>query len=158
MEEDLLKHVAQRLVRFGPPVSRSEIDEAERLTGCRFPSLLSEVYLRVGAGAIAHVPHHLRRPSVVASDYVRHRGSEVNGWKWPECLLPVADWGCGIQACVLATTDDAELWWFDPNLDGGEPPEYMAPPWPTGMPLDEWMRGFVNGDEFLQHWPPNQRP
>ena len=158
MDDELLDDVARRLSPFGPPVSPSEIDDAERRIECRFPTLLREVYLRVGAGSIAHHPHHLRRPSTVASNYVSYRRSDDTGWQWPKSLLPIADWGCGIQACVLVTTDDAEVWWFDPNLDWPEPPEYMAPPWPTGMPLAEWMRAFINGEEFLEHWRPDRRP
>jgi hypothetical protein len=147
---DLVDDVARTLVLVGPPVTVLEVEDAERLIGHAFPTLLREVYLRVGVGGVPDVPHHLVRPSEVATHYRDCRSTDRNGWEWPEFLLPIASWGCGISACVMAAT--SEVWWFDPNLDWPDSPEFRAPPWATGMDLADWMRGFIDGAEFTNHW------
>src|SRR5262249_18198114 len=37
-------------------------------------------------------------------------------WSWPDCLLPICEWGCAIMSCVDCAVPDFPVRIFDPNI------------------------------------------
>ena len=146
--EQVAAHVADRARNcareqggaLAAPLGAGEITRAEGILGFALPPLLGALYTRVGDGGFG--PEYgllpLRR-SVLA--YEERRAS---GWRWPEGVLPIADFGCGMYACVDCRSDTAQILLFDPNP--GEPD--LA--WSIDTPsLAGWLRGWLDGTAWF---------
>ncbi|MFJ6483951.1 SMI1/KNR4 family protein [Streptomyces sp. NPDC091682] len=126
---DRVGNSARRYERCGrtmpEPLDAGEIARAEAILGFalpRPPPLPASLYTRVGDGGFGPGQGLLPlRQAVLAHE--ERRSSE---WCWPEGVLPVADFGCAMDACVDYRSDTAQVLLFDPNP--GEP----EPAWPGG--------------------------
>ncbi|MFA7767032.1 SMI1/KNR4 family protein [Streptomyces sp. NPDC048723] len=137
---DRVRNSARRYERHGRtrpgPLDTGAITRAEGILGFALPPLLASLYTRVGDGGFGPGQGLLPlRQTVLA--YEERRSS---GWRWPEGVLPVADFGCGMDACVDCRSDTAQVLLFDPNP--GEPE--LA--WSIDAPsLAGWLRGWLDG-------------
>ncbi|OEJ33244.1 SMI1/KNR4 family protein [Streptomyces subrutilus] len=122
------------------PLGREEIARAEGILGFALPPLLAALHTRVGDGGFG--PGQGLLPLGQA---VRTYGAQrASGWRWPEGVLPVADFGCGMYACVDCRSENAQVLLFDPNP--GEPD--LA--WSIDAPgLAGWLRGWLDGTAWF---------
>ncbi|QES56096.1 hypothetical protein DEJ51_19615 [Streptomyces venezuelae] len=122
------------------PLEPAEITRAEAILGFALPPLLASLYTRIGDGGFGPGQGLLPlRQAVLA--YEERRSC---GWRWPEGVLPVADFGCAMDACVDCRSDAAQVLLFDPNP--GEPE--LA--WSIDTPsLHGWLRGWLDGTAWF---------
>ncbi|MFD3545735.1 SMI1/KNR4 family protein [Streptomyces sp. NPDC058655] len=142
--EQLLEQVAEhvrtsaraRAVPLPVPPAAGEVARAERILGFALPPLLTALYTRVGDGGFGPEGGLLPLRQAVGT----YGAQRASGWRWPEAVLPVADLGCAMYACVDCRSDTAQVLLFDPNT--GEPD--LA--WSVDSPsLADWLRGWVDG-------------
>ncbi len=148
---DSIAALRAALTPMGPPITITQISESEMVVGSRFPEVLKVVWVTIGTGVLLDRPHHLLPPSQAAREYQQRRSRRGAGWDWPAGLVPIAKLGCGITACVDTMATEAEVWWFDPNLDGLTPNGH-APPWRSQLDLHDWLVEFAAGSTFEDDW------
>ncbi|MGP3687868.1 SMI1/KNR4 family protein [Streptomyces sp. IBSNAI002] len=146
--EQLLEQVADRVrtsvrehgMALPAPLGSEETARAEGILGFALPPLLAGLYLRVGDGGFG--PEQGLLPLRQA---VRTYGAQrESGWRWPEGVLPIADFGCGMFVCVDCRSETAQVLLFDPNP--GEPD--LA--WSIDTPsLAGWLRGWLDGTAWF---------
>ncbi|MFJ4779806.1 SMI1/KNR4 family protein [Streptomyces sp. NPDC088762] len=146
--EQLLEQVAARARHSAhghgkplpAPLGTGEIARAEGILGFVLPPLVAGLYTRVGDGGFG--PEHGLLPLRQA---VRtYEARRVSGWRWPEGVLPIADFGCAMYACVDCRSETAQVLLFDPNP--GEPD--LA--WSIDAPsLSGWLRGWLEGTAWF---------
>ncbi|MFE1870843.1 SMI1/KNR4 family protein [Streptomyces sp. NPDC059496] len=141
---DRVRNSARRYERRGKtlpgPLDTGEITRAEVILGFALPPLLASLYTRVGDGGFGPGQGLLPlRQAVLA-----HGERRSCGWHWPEGVLPVADFGCGTDACVDCRSETAQVLLFDPNP--GEPE--LA--WSIDTPsLAGWLHGWLDADAWF---------
>ncbi|MFJ6937172.1 SMI1/KNR4 family protein [Streptomyces sp. NPDC101132] len=146
--EQLLEQVAaharaSRAAHDGPlpgVLGPGDLDRAEAILGFPLPPLLAGLHTRVADGGIG--PGYgllplLDGPSAAVTAY---RDMRRSGWRWPEGVLPVLDWGCGMYACVDCRSPDAQVLLFEPNLGDPEVAWFVDAP-----SLAQWLRGWLDG-------------
>ncbi|MGW6939235.1 SMI1/KNR4 family protein [Streptomyces xanthophaeus] len=142
--EQLLEQVADRVRNSAraqgeclpAPLEAGARTEAERILGFPLPPLLAALHRRMGDGGFG--PGYGLLPlRQVALEYGRMRSS---AWRWPEGVLPVADFGCGMYACVDSRSETAQVLLFDPNPGDPELAWYLDSP-----SLADWLRHWLDG-------------
>ncbi|MGW7452011.1 SMI1/KNR4 family protein [Streptomyces sp. NPDC054787] len=146
--EQLLEQVADRVRNSArgqanpspAPLGTGELARAEGILGFRLPPLLAALYTQVGDGGFG--PEHGLLPLRQA---VRtYETQRTSSWRWPEAVLPIADLGCAMYACVDCRSETAQVLLFDPNP--GEPD--LA--WSIDSPsLAGWLRGWLDGTAWF---------
>ncbi|MGW6844488.1 SMI1/KNR4 family protein [Streptomyces sp. NPDC054958] len=122
------------------PLGTGEITRAEAILDLALPPLLASLYTRVGDGGFGPGQGLLSlRQAVLAYEERR-----FSGWRRPEGVLPVADFGCAMDACVDCWSDTGQVLLFDPNP--GEPD--LA--WSIDAPsLAGWLHGWLDGTAWF---------
>ncbi|MGW3325967.1 SMI1/KNR4 family protein [Streptomyces virginiae] len=142
--EQLLEQVAVRARNsaqgHGKPLPAAlgaeEIARAEGILGFALPPLLAALYTRVGDGGFGPECGLLPLHDAVSA----YRAGRSSAWRWPEGVLPIADFGCSLSVCVDCRSDTAQVLLFDPGL--GEPD--LA--WSIDTPsLTAWLHGWLDG-------------
>ncbi|WP_269858605.1 SMI1/KNR4 family protein [Streptomyces sp. RPT161] len=118
----------ERCAPLRPPVSEGELAAAVRILGFPLHPLLDRLYREVADGGFGP-GYGLFRLSALADD----RSSETAGpltaayrdrrapnlrdrdWFWPEGVVPVLTWGCGMLACVDCRSPRGTVLLFEPN-------------------------------------------
>ncbi|MEU6278825.1 SMI1/KNR4 family protein [Streptomyces sp. NPDC047028] len=130
------------------PVDAATLDRAETALGFRLPPLLAALYRRVGDGGFGPsyglLPLLDSAPSgepAAVAQYLAHRkdGSEDPDWPWPEGVLPVSHWGCGMYACVDCRSPQAPVLLFEPNAHDADTAWYVDAP-----TLTDWLRTWLD--------------
>ncbi|KOU31905.1 hypothetical protein ADK53_23765 [Streptomyces sp. WM6373] len=122
------------------PLGAGEIARAEGILGFPLPPLLARLYARVADGGFGPERGLLPLRQAVAA----YEAQRASGWRWPEAVLPVADLGCAVYACVDCRSATAQVLLFDPNP--GEPD--LA--WSVDAPsLAGWLRGWLDGTAWF---------
>ncbi|MFG2336973.1 SMI1/KNR4 family protein [Streptomyces yangpuensis] len=146
--EQLLQQVAHRARKSArgrgkplpTPLRAGEIARAEGILGFPLPPLLALLYTRVGDGGFGPEQGLLPLRRAVGA----YRAQRESGWRWPEGVLPVADFGCAMYACVDCRSKTAQVLLFDPNP--GEPD--LA--WSVDTAgLADWLRGWLDGTAWF---------
>ena len=117
-----------------PPVTVTALQVAERAMGFKLPELLRAIYLQVGNGGFG--PEYgvvgTKRGAKLDGDtletcYQKMQKLEKENfvWRWPQHLLPVANYGCGMWSCVDCAYQKLPMVLWDPNnldadLDGSD--------------------------------------
>ena len=128
------------------PLTADEIRRAEDALGFALPPLLATVYREVGDGGCG--PGCALLPLVGESgsqtalgQYLNNRTrSAGSAWAWPEGILPVLDWGCGMFACLDCRSQAGPVLLFEPNPDDPDLAWYIDSP-----DLTTWLERCVNG-------------
>lgn len=153
--EQLLKQVASRARsahqrRYGAggtstaplpaPLATAELHRAEAALGFALPPLLAALHTRVADGGFGPEYGLLPLERAVA-EYAAMRAS---AWRWPEGVLPIADFGCALRACVDCRSATAQVLLFEPN--SGDPDLAWFLESPT---LADWLRGWLDGSAWF---------
>ncbi|MEU9142755.1 SMI1/KNR4 family protein [Streptomyces sp. NPDC048349] len=146
--EQLLEQVADRVRTCArgtgkarpAPLGSGEIARAEAILGFALPPLLALLHTRIGDGGFGPGQGLLPLRQAVGT----YGAQRASGWRWPEGVLPIADFGCGTYVCVDCRSETAQVLLFDPNP--GEPD--LA--WSLDTPsLAAWLRGWLDGTAWF---------
>jgi hypothetical protein len=141
-----------------PPLTESDVQEAERRLGFSLPPLLRRLYLEISNGDFGDaflpliyppgfrvsyptetvVSMHWTPPSLEEQAAMAQAGAEYFAY-WPEKVLIVCDHGCNMYSCVDCSKPEFPVLYFDGNAGEG----VFALEAPS---LNAWFRG---GSELL---------
>ena len=107
-----------------PPATPKALQAAERALGFPLPKLLRAIYSTVANGGFG--PEYgivgtrggfqLNRHSLESWYRELLQLDKDNPlWRWPPRLLPLADYGCGMWACVDCAAERLPMILWDPN-------------------------------------------
>ncbi|NEC86043.1 SMI1/KNR4 family protein [Streptomyces sp. SID12501] len=136
------------------PVDAATLDRAETALGFPLPPLLAELYLRIGDGGFG--PSYGLLPLLdsssageppVVAQYLANRAEARKdpGWFWPEGILPISHWGCGMYACVDCRAPEGAVLLFEPNADDADHAWYTDAPG-----LAEWLATWLDGSGWYE--------
>ena len=158
-------------IRLGPLAPRRvtgpQWSIAEARLGFRLPSVLWRLYSEVGDGGFG--PHHggLFPVDRFLRHYEKHRRERtVDRPNWPHALLPVCDWGCGIESALDCSDPATPVVRVDDCLD----PRFMREQWgreagPTlyakfaddqfatwfeSPSVTRWLRDWLAGKDWME--------
>ena len=132
--------------------SVAELDAAERTLGYRIPPPVRFVYSNVAnggfgpgyglvgiGGGMTGFMNGTRRWHC-EDEYVSQL--QQDGFRWPEGVLPICDWGCAIFSCVDCSSPDARISraFLDAMVDG-----LPDPIRPEGYGFVDWLVAWANG-------------
>ncbi|MFJ7587148.1 SMI1/KNR4 family protein [Streptomyces sp. NPDC097617] len=146
--EQLLEQVATRVRNSAQGQAKplpaalgaEEIARAEGILGFALPPLLAALYTRVGDGGFGPECGLLPLGHAVSA----YGAGRASARRWPEGVLPIADFGCGMYVCVDCRSDTAQVLLFD--HDPGEPE--LA--WSIDTPsLAAWLGGWLDGTAWF---------
>ncbi|MGV9561915.1 SMI1/KNR4 family protein [Streptomyces sp. NPDC003480] len=160
--EQLLDRVADQARNTRPwgwpslpePVEKAALTRAEEALGFSLPQLLAELYLRIGDGGFGPgyglLPLLDSPPSsepAAVPQYLANResGRKDPEWPWPEGILPISHWGCGMYACVDCRTPHGTVLLYEPNADEADHAWYVDAP-----ALTEWLQVWLDGTGWYE--------
>lgn len=130
-----------------PAVSAEEVAAAERALGFRLPPLLARLYQEVANGGFG--PEYQFLPltgegRTVVGEYAAERAASAREEVpyWPQGVLPVLDWGCGMYAAVDCRDENGTVLLFEPNVLGDDAARawFLDAPTLAGW-LETWLAG-----------------
>ncbi|MFI2423457.1 SMI1/KNR4 family protein [Streptomyces sp. NPDC018955] len=160
--EQLLTQVANKARDTRPwgrpslpdPVDATALARAEATLGFALPPLLAELYLRIADGGFGPeyglLPLLDSEPSgepAAVAQYLARResGREDPDWPWPEGVLPISHWGCGMYACVDCRSPRATVLLFEPNPGDPDHAWFLDAPG-----LADWLHSWVRGTGWYE--------
>ncbi|WP_330298049.1 SMI1/KNR4 family protein [Streptomyces sp. NBC_00503] len=149
--EQLLKQVAGRAHSsrqgyVGPegplpePLDAGALSRAEGILGFALPPLLAGLYTRVANGGFG--PEFGLMP--LEQSVAAYSSMRTSAWRWPEGVLPIADFGCHMQVCVDCRSESAQVLLFEPSA--GEPDLAW---FVDAAGLADWLRGWLDGTAWF---------
>ncbi|MFD6321306.1 SMI1/KNR4 family protein [Streptomyces sp. NPDC058442] len=161
--EQLLAQVAVKARETRPwdrpappgPADAATLARAEAALGFELPPLLAELYRRTADGGFG--PGHGLLPlldgapsddepaAVAQYPANRENGREDPDWPWPEGVLPISHWGCGMYACVDCRSPQATVLLFEPNADDSHHTWFVDTP-----SLADWSRSWTDGTGWYE--------
>ncbi len=152
-----------------PPATNKEVRAAERAIGWELPELLREIYLKVANGGlgpeygiVGMVTGFKLDGCSLESCYQEMREHEQQNpvWRWPEGLLPVANYGCGMWSCVDCTYKRLPMFLWDPNNldpdveDAEARLNWGNAFWDQGVSLKKWLEDWLAEEDPPEpKWP-----
>ncbi|MGW0503842.1 SMI1/KNR4 family protein [Micromonospora sp. NPDC003241] len=126
------------------PLSQDAIARAEQRLGFRLHPLLAQLYGELANGGFG--PDYQLLGLVDGADgdqavdvYLTARTDDAGTeWAWPEGVLPILDWGCGMYACVDCRSVDGTVLLFEPNPGDPDAAWYVDSP-----SLHAWLTHYV---------------
>jgi hypothetical protein len=143
-----------------PPATSDAVTSAEAQLGFALPLLLRRIYTEVANGGLGPGYGLLgvadgARDDVgnsIVDGYLCSRQHQYEGeppWIWPEYLLPVCHWGCGIYSCLDCTRIDPAVVLLDPNaLD--ENHAWGDVLYPQMESFQQWITLWADGVDLWQ--------
>ena len=141
--------VLERLREKAPrpkPVPASEIDAAEARLKLPLPALLRQVYAEIGSGSGPGDAGLLPLPSALL----------------PGRLLPLCDWGGGIQSALDCADPAAPVIRIDPNMPKADVPVRVPEAlhfaraaavkpacWVESPSLSQWLTAWIDGEPLF---------
>lgn len=163
--DDLLRRVSAKADAelLPAPVTAQELAQAEKLLGFALPPMLARLYREVANGCFG--PEYQLFPLVgdgrTAVDVYHEERAESepgDAPQWPEGVLPILDWGCGMYAAVDCRSPEGTVLVFEPN--GIEDDWHLA--WYVdSASLADWLETWLTGTGWyeedaepadLRHW------
>ncbi|MFI6759324.1 SMI1/KNR4 family protein [Micromonospora sp. NPDC050417] len=126
-------------------LSQREIDRAERQLGFGLHPLLKAIYRDFANGGFGPEYRLFSLTGGPTSEqavdsYLRARsGYAGTEWAWPEGVLPIMTWGCGMYACVDCRSAEGTVLLFEPNPGDPDAAWFVDSP-----SLLEWFEHYVN--------------
>ena len=108
-----------------PPVTTKDLRDAERALGFQLPDLVRAIYRKVANGGFGPVygvvgtkgGFKLDKYSLESCYQGMLQLEQVNSiWRWPQRLLPLANYGCGMWSCVDCEYKKLSMIIWDPNI------------------------------------------
>ncbi|RMB80331.1 SMI1/KNR4 family protein [Streptomyces shenzhenensis] len=136
------------------PVDPAAPTRAEAALGFPLPPLLASLYSRIADGGFGPeyglLPLLDSPPSgepAAVAQYLANRdeGRRDPDWPWPEGVLPISHWGCGMYACVDCGTPEATVLLYEPNADEADHAWYVDAP-----SLTDWLRAWLDGTGWYE--------
>ncbi|WP_240135391.1 SMI1/KNR4 family protein [Streptomyces sp. MUM 178J] len=125
-----------------PPLADpSAVADAEAALGFALPSALTALHMRIADGGFG--PGYGLLPlESIAARYASQREAALKepDWPWPEGVVPVVDWGCGMLACVDCRSQEAVVLLFEPNAGEADHAWYVDAP-----SFAEWLTAWLDG-------------
>ncbi|MCW3819325.1 SMI1/KNR4 family protein [Micromonospora sp. DR5-3] len=127
------------------PLSRARIAEAEQRLGFPLHPLLAAIYRDVANGgfgpdyqllSLIDGPTEEQAVDCYTEARTAHAGTE---WAWPEGVLPILTWGCGMYACVDCRSAEGTVLLFEPNP--GDPDVAW---WIDSPSLRQWLEHYIH--------------
>jgi hypothetical protein len=151
-----LEYNARPLV---PLADSAFLEQIESEVGFHLPSLLKRLYHEVGDGGFGHgyglfgAKHgHWKsnEPFTLADLYhTNHKGT------WPDKLLPICDWGCGLCSCINCSREEFPMVMSDPNYVDEKAGMDRHAFIPEGVGFRDWIEAWADGVDlwhrFEQH-------
>ena len=130
-----------------PSVTIKEIEIAESMLGFELPPLFRKLLTEIGNGGFGPTYGLLGimngaedNGSNIIDLYKVFRKSNyfTPVSQWPERLLPICHFGCGMYACLDCTYPDAPVIWYEPNpREKGDPLNPFLIP--IAKSFEEWL-------------------
>ncbi|MCQ4040655.1 SMI1/KNR4 family protein [Streptantibioticus rubrisoli] len=157
--DELLARVAarakERCAPLRPPVTDDELAAAQETLGFPLHPLLSRLYREVADGGFGPEYGLFRlsasdggQPSETAGPltaaYLDRRAPDRSdaGWFWPEGVVPIMTYGCGMLACVDCRSPWGAVLLFEPNAAEDD----WAHAWFVDSPnLADWLEASLDG-------------
>lgn len=152
---DLLARIAVRTRDDNPmmplkaglpdPLTPDLIERAETVLGFRLHPLLAAIYrdfANGGFGPDYQLMSLIDGPTSeqAVSCYIQKRAENAGtAWAWPEGVLPILTWGCGMYACVDCRSHAGTVLLFEPNP--GDPDVAW---WIDSPTLAEWLEHYIH--------------
>ncbi|MEU5311049.1 SMI1/KNR4 family protein [Streptomyces sp. NPDC021562] len=136
------------------PVDAASLDRAREALGFPLPPLLAALYRRVGDGGFGPsyglLPLLDAAPSGEPAAVVQYLTNRASGrkdpqWPWPEGVLPISHWGCGMYACVDCSTPQATVLLYEPNADHADAAWFVDAP-----TLTDWLHVWLAGTGWYE--------
>ncbi|MFG3658070.1 SMI1/KNR4 family protein [Streptomyces sp. NPDC047706] len=136
------------------PVEPATVTHAESALGFPLPPLLAQLYMRIGDGGFG--PEYgllplldsppADEPAAVVQ-YLANRESVRKDpeWPWPEGVLPISHWGCGMYACVDCLDPHTPVLLFEPNADDAGHAWFVDAPG-----LTAWLHAWIEGTGWYE--------
>jgi hypothetical protein len=150
-------------------VAAKDLQAAERAVGFKLPELVRAVYLKVGNGGfgpgygIVGTKGGAKLDGCTLESCYRDVSQledENAVWRWPRCLLPLANYGCGMWSCVDCEHKRLPMILWDPNnldseLDAGDARlNWGSSFWGQGASLRMWLKGWLTQKQEPEpKWP-----
>lgn len=158
--DDLLQRIARRAESESErdalpgPVAVDQIALAEAQLGFALHPLLARLYRDVADGGFG--PEYQLLPLLdgpgasVVAEYAEQRKASVGVEhpQWPEGIVPILTWGCGMYAGVDCFSEEGQVLLFDPNpYSGGSWDEC----WYVDAPsLAAWLEVWLAGTGWFE--------
>ena len=150
--DDLVHRVALRAAsesdQLAGGADAQRIEQAQQRLGFALHPLLARLYREVADGGFGPeyqlLPLLGPGPSVVGEYLVRRQASaHAEHPQWPEGVVPIMTWGCGMYAAVDCLSVDGQVLLFEPN-------PYSGGPWDECWFLDAqslaaWLETWLTG-------------
>jgi hypothetical protein len=140
-----------------PPASAAMIAQTATELGFALPTLLRDIYMRVGNGGFGPAygligvaggaPVYLAScPWHIVDLYRAFRARQTRHRPWDERLLPICHWGCSYFCYLDCALPQAPVFIIDEDRHGHGP-------WGCDFQLlatsfEEWMQRWLNGDNL----------
>ncbi|WP_141812179.1 SMI1/KNR4 family protein [Nocardia bhagyanarayanae] len=126
------------------PITDTELVEAESRLGFALHPLLADVYRQIADGGFGPEYQLLRLldgdAETVVSAYLANRASGAGTeWAWPEGVVPILTWGCGMYACVDCRSDEGTVLLFEPNPGDPDAAWFLDTP-----SLAQWFEDYLD--------------
>lgn len=155
--DDLVQRVAVRAASdsedLPAPVDDARIAQAEARLGFALHPLLARLYREVADGGFG--PEYRLLPlsgpdASVVGEYLTRREASVGVEhpEWPEGVVPVLTWGCGMYAGVDCLSEDGQVLLFEPNPYGGGSWEQCW--FLDSAGLAEWLETWLAGTGWFE--------
>jgi len=138
------------------PIQTREIVRIEKVLGFTLPIILTRIYTEIANGGFGPAYGLMGLKGGMLDDmgkdvltlylsFIKERSSDPH-WYWPEKLLPLGYFGCGMYYCVDCSEDKLPVKWFEPN------PHEDGQPWSESFILiidsfEEWMFAYIDGED-----------
>ena len=152
-----------------PPVAPKALQVAERVIGFKLPELLRAIYLKVGNGGfgpsygLVGIKGGAKldgRTLETCYQGMAKLEKENAIWGWPERLLPLANYGCGMWGCVDCEYQKLPMILWDPNnldaeRDGADARlNWGNSFWDQRESLRAWLEGWLTEKQEPEpQWP-----
>ncbi len=140
-----------------PPATERALQAAEQSLGFPLPPLLCQIYREVGNGGlgpgyglIGVAGGAADNGQTIADLYHGYRTPDPDdpAWQWPAQLVPLADLGCAMYACIDCSVAEGPITWFEPNpREAGEPLHLFLIP--VAATLEDWLWAWLREEDWM---------
>lgn len=157
--------MASPRVRQQRRLSRRDMRHAENDLGFTLPTGVCQLYTEVANGGFGpgygiiglHGGYLSDTGNDVLNEYkaFRTRNPGDPTYHWPDTVLPICHWGCGIYSCVDCADGQARILRFDPNLVNDD----WSIAWGDEcLTLKAWLQAWLNGVDLFAADTPQINP